>query len=385
MRSFNSLTVLCTIAFSFTSAAPLSSRQSSAVSGVVNEVNGLLGEVPGTSAVEKLLGDFGLRQLPNIADPEAIISEVTGLVSDLGVRQLPNIADPEAIITEVTGLVSDLGVRSTPASVAVVFTQVFTTLTPYVEKLQFINAQNATVADITPVVAQIKTTLTGAVTQIQQLKGQPASVILAGVNGATSISVADLAKILAADLCAIITEVTGLVSDLGVRSTPASVAVVFTQVFTTLTPYVEKLQFINAQNATVADITPVVAQIKTTLTGAVTQIQQLKGQPASVILAGVNGATSISVADLAKILAADLCILFTAVGAVLKVVSTDAHAAVASLLVEVATVIGTLLQAVCAVVTGLAAAVLPLLTTSVQTVIKDLGVSVLVAVLGITA
>ncbi|EGO19825.1 hypothetical protein SERLADRAFT_401013 [Serpula lacrymans var. lacrymans S7.9] len=279
MRSFNSLTVLCTIAFSFTSAAPLSSRQSSAVSGVVNEVNGLLGEVPGTSAVEKLLGDFGLRQLPNIADPEAIISEVTGLVSDLGVRQLPNIADPEAIITEVTGLVSDLGVRSTPASVAVVFTQVFTTLTPYVEKLQFINAQNATVADITPVVAQIKTTLTGAVTQIQQLKGQPASVILAGVNGATSISVADLAKILAADLC----------------------------------------------------------------------------------------------------------ILFTAVGAVLKVVSTDAHAAVASLLVEVATVIGTLLQAVCAVVTGLAAAVLPLLTTSVQTVIKDLGVSVLVAVLGITA
>lgn len=66
--------------------------------------------------------------------------------------------------------------------------------------LAYITANNATVAAISPVVAQIKTQLTGAVTQLQALVGQDSSVILAPVEGTTSMTVASLATLIAGDI-----------------------------------------------------------------------------------------------------------------------------------------------------------------------------------------
>ncbi|EGN94341.1 hypothetical protein SERLA73DRAFT_188173 [Serpula lacrymans var. lacrymans S7.3] len=167
-------------------------------------------------------------------------------------------------------------------------------------------------------------------------------------------------------------------------STPRSIAMIMTGSFSEIAPYCQQLQYVNAKNATVVAITPAVTKIRTSLTAAVTEIQLLKGQPLSIILRAVDGVTILTVAGLAQIIAIDLAIIFRALGAVLAVVTIDAHAAVFALLVTVGAVVGTLLQVVVGLVAGLAVAVLGLLDATVKSIIVELSLKLVISVLGIT-
>jgi len=166
-------------------------------------------------------------------------------------------------------------------------------------------------------------------------------------------------------------------------ATPRSVAMIMAGTFTDIAPYCAELQYVNAQNATVVAITPAITKIKASLTAAVSEVLLLKGQPLSIILGAVDGITVLTVAGLAEIIAIDLAILFRALGAVLVVVTVDAHAAVFALLVSVGVVVGTLLQVVVGLVAGIAVAILGYLDATVKSIIVELSLKVVIGVLGI--
>ncbi|KAJ8584960.1 hypothetical protein M405DRAFT_773523 [Rhizopogon salebrosus TDB-379] len=166
------------------------------------------------------------------------------------------------------------------------------------------------------------------------------------------------------------------------QSTP-SVAVVFTNLFTQIRPLTDQLTCITTENATVAAISPVVAQIKTQLTCAISQLQGLVGQESSVILAPVEGTASMTVASLSTLIAGDLCLLFTALGAVLKVVVGDVRTEVLPLLADLGCTVTSLLEIVITLVVGIVASLAPLFAP-VVTIISSLGLSDLLSLLSLS-
>ncbi|KAG1736682.1 uncharacterized protein EDB91DRAFT_1083344 [Suillus paluster] len=162
-----------------------------------------------------------------------------------------------------------------------------------------------------------------------------------------------------------------------------SVAVVFTTVFTQIQPLTDQLNYLTPDNATVAAISPVVAQIKTQLTGAVSQLQALVGQDSSVIIASVDGTVPLTVAALATLIADVLTLLFTALGAVLSMVTGDVHTEILTLLTDLCGVVTSILHIVATLVPGIVVSLLPLLSP-VLSIISSLGLRGLLSLLGLT-
>ncbi|OJA13757.1 hypothetical protein AZE42_01552 [Rhizopogon vesiculosus] len=162
-----------------------------------------------------------------------------------------------------------------------------------------------------------------------------------------------------------------------------SVAVVFTDVFAQIRPLTDQLTYITSENATVASISPVVAQIKTQLTGAVSQLQGLVGKDSSVILAPVEGTTLMTVGSLATLIAGDLCLLFAALGAVLKVVVGDVHTEVLPLLADLGCTVTSLLEIVITLVAGIVTSLTPLLAPVVA-ILSSLGLTDLLSLLSLS-
>ncbi|KAH7923042.1 hypothetical protein BV22DRAFT_611664 [Leucogyrophana mollusca] len=110
--------------------------------------------------------------------------------------KLPNVGD----LTKL-GSTVPVQTRETPASVAVIFTNVQETIIPLTDKFTFITPANATAAEITPIIGQIKDCLLTATVSLKALVGLELSVILAPVEGTVQLTVAEVAKLVGGVLC----------------------------------------------------------------------------------------------------------------------------------------------------------------------------------------
>ncbi|KAF8839799.1 hypothetical protein BDN67DRAFT_1012038 [Paxillus ammoniavirescens] len=173
------------------------------------------------------------------------------------------------------------------------------------------------------------------------------------------------------------------VTTLNTREDSPSVAVIFNNVMIEITPYTEQLTYLVPENATVAIITPIVASIKSSLVAAIPQLQALVGQEVSIILAPVEGEVTLTVTELAKIIGADLCIIFTALGAVLKVVLGEVRSEVLPILTDLGCTITELLEIVVTLVGGIVASLVPLLAPIVG-VLSVLELDDFAALLGLS-
>ncbi|KAH7920896.1 hypothetical protein BV22DRAFT_1039299 [Leucogyrophana mollusca] len=109
---------------------------------------------------------------------------------------------------------------------------------------------------------------------------------------------------------------------------PASVAVIFTTLQDKVLPLTDKFTYITPANATAANITPIIVEIKGCLLTATASLKLLVGAELSVILAPVEGEVALTVAAVGQLVGGVLCILFTAIGCLLKVVVSDVRAVV---------------------------------------------------------
>jgi hypothetical protein len=177
------------------------------------------------------------------------------------------------------------------------------------------------------------------------------------------------------------TAVTGLAAGLPVGSLPAlggllprtdapqSIAVVLTAAHTRLVPLTNQLKFVTAQNMTVDCLAGPIGEIKDILVGSVTSLKFLVGQPAEVILLSVEGTVQITVAELGRIVAGVVFIVFEALGAVLRVAGATIDKVLFDLLVTVGVVVGSLLAIVFSLVGTVAADLLAVVVPLLKTVI----------------
>ncbi|KIJ15798.1 hypothetical protein PAXINDRAFT_155375 [Paxillus involutus ATCC 200175] len=173
------------------------------------------------------------------------------------------------------------------------------------------------------------------------------------------------------------------VTSLNTREDSPSVAVIFSNVITEITPYTEQLTYLVPENATVAIITPIVASIKCSIVAAIPQLQALVGQEVSIILAPVEGDVTLTVTELAKIIGSVLCLIFTALGAVLKVVVGEVSSDVLPILTDLGCTITELLEVVVTLVGGIVACLVPLLAPIVG-VLSVLELNDFAALLGLS-
>jgi len=177
-----------------------------------------------------------------------------------------------------------------------------------------------------------------------------------------------------------------LVGDLGVkRDAQRGVQAILIDVQTQLQPITDKLTFCTVENATVSALTPVFNDLTTVLGSVVSEVQGLVGQPAEIILASATGTVQLTVVEVAQIVANVMTLVFTALGAVLKVVGGDV-AALQPLLNAVGHAVFTLLNAVLttvgSVVGGLLSAVVGLIQTVVPIVLQ-LNLNEVISLLGL--
>ncbi|TFK50534.1 hypothetical protein OE88DRAFT_1661001 [Heliocybe sulcata] len=143
MRSFTAIFSIAAVAFAgLTSAAPV---DTSAVSGAVNTVKGVVSNVP----------------------------VVGGVAKDLSIR------------------------ADAPRGVQEILIDVQTKITPLTQQIQFCTVENATVEILTPIVQTLTSTLEEIVPELQALVGQPIEVILASVTGTAQLTVAEVATLVA--------------------------------------------------------------------------------------------------------------------------------------------------------------------------------------------
>ncbi|OJT14811.1 hypothetical protein TRAPUB_8605 [Trametes pubescens] len=170
------------------------------------------------------------------------------------------------------------------------------------------------------------------------------------------------------------------------RATQDSLASIFADAQTQLLPFTNQLKFATQQNATVEGLTPSVNGIKNVLTTSTTRVHGLAGLPIKVILASLDGTLVLTAVEVAHILASVSILVFEAVGAVITLLHGGIAPAVFLLLVGVGEVVGTLVKAV-TVIGGVAlvdvAVILGPLLGGVVGVIKTLGLTVLIALLGL--
>ncbi|KAF8549524.1 hypothetical protein OG21DRAFT_1555082 [Imleria badia] len=116
------------------------------------------------------------------------------------------------------------------------------------------------------------------------------------------------------------------------RQALQSVAVVLTDLTSTVTPLANQLLYATADNATQEILTPIIGDISTAVTGAVSSLNLLVGLPVDVILASVDGTTILAASDIATILATVVNLIFTATNAVLLVVDITIYEVIYTLL-----------------------------------------------------
>ncbi|KII85337.1 hypothetical protein PLICRDRAFT_56606 [Plicaturopsis crispa FD-325 SS-3] len=175
--------------------------------------------------------------------------------------------------------------------------------------------------------------------------------------------------------------VEGVVGGVVPRDAPRSLAVILTDVQSKVTPLTQTLTFLTSQNATKEVITPITDSLKAILGGAVTEINGLVGQPISVIKAAVDPTVQATEQDLAKIVADVICVIVTALGAVLKIAGADVDA-LKPILASVGTLVGQLLATVLHVLSDLLALIIPLVKEVVP-ILLNLNISSVLSILGI--
>ncbi|KAH9855582.1 hypothetical protein C2E23DRAFT_590350 [Lenzites betulinus] len=165
-----------------------------------------------------------------------------------------------------------------------------------------------------------------------------------------------------------------------------TVALIFNDAQTQLLPFTNQLKFATKQNATVEGLTPAINGIQGVLTSTTTRIHGLRGKPAEIILLALDGTVILTVAEVAKIIASVLILVFDALAAVKALLGLAIAPAVFLLLVGVGNVVGTLLQAVTlivgAVLIDLTTVLVPLLG-SVIGIIQGLGLTLILTLLGL--
>ncbi|KAJ3999109.1 hypothetical protein F5050DRAFT_1710012 [Lentinula boryana] len=149
---------------------------------------------------------------------------------------------------------------------------------------------------------------------------------------------------------------------------------IIVDVTTTITPLVEELTYITAENCTVEILTPIIGEIKVVLTTAITEVKGLTGFTLTAVLTTVDGVV-LTLAEVAELVCVLLTLIFGALAAILKVVTRAEAAAVAELLCEVVALVATLLELICNLLGGILAILLPLVGEIVFTVIASLGLT----------
>ncbi|KIJ57626.1 hypothetical protein HYDPIDRAFT_44859 [Hydnomerulius pinastri MD-312] len=158
------------------------------------------------------------------------------------------------------------------------------------------------------------------------------------------------------------------------RQTPASVAVVLSQLSSSVTPLANQLLYATPENATSENLTPIIGGISTSVTGAVSSLNLLVGQPTTVIMASVDGTTQLAATDISSILSEIVNLIFTSLSAVLAVVDATILTLITSLVSELGTLVFSLLSVVLSLVVGLLAPLLVLLAP-VLSIISSLGLT----------
>lgn len=156
---------------------------------------------------------------------------------------------------------------------------------------------------------------------------------------------------------------------------------IITDVTLTITPLVEELAYITSENCTVEILTPIIGEIKTALQGAIYEVSAITEVTVTTLLTTVEGVV-LSLTEVAELVCALLYLIFAALAAILRVVTSANATAVTALLCEVVELVATLLQLICNLVGGLLAVLLPLVAEVVFSVIVTLDLTSKFAFLG---
>jgi len=135
---------------------------------------------------------------------------------------------------------------------------------------------------------------------------------------------------------------------------------ILTTVTETLKVVLEPFHYVSAENCTAEYVTPVVQQCNSALNTAISQVQAISKNPTSTILTGADGVV-LTVYEVAELICALLTVVFTALCAVLKVVTAVEYGGVSVLLCEVVVLVAKLLELVCLLLDGVVAIVIKLL------------------------
>ncbi|EJD07739.1 uncharacterized protein FOMMEDRAFT_25027 [Fomitiporia mediterranea MF3/22] len=82
-----------------------------------------------------------------------------------------------------------------------------------------------------------------------------------------------------------------------------------------------ELHHFTAQNATADKITPVLKGVVSVMADAVVDVKALKGKPKETIMASIDGSATVTVSEIAQLLANVLCGVFLTLSSVLSVVA----------------------------------------------------------------
>ncbi|KAL0575727.1 hypothetical protein V5O48_006240 [Marasmius crinis-equi] len=151
----------------------------------------------------------------------------------------------------------------------------------------------------------------------------------------------------------------------GVGAT-VSIVTIINNATTTVTPLIDTLKGLSAQDCTADKIGGIVIEIKAVLSFAIEQIKVLVGASVEVVLASGSGAV-ISVGDCATLVGGLVTLIFEAVAAVLKIVVTAESKAVIAIFSELCILVGVLIQTTISVVTfdgGIVGLLVPIIKAS---------------------
>ncbi|THU83428.1 hypothetical protein K435DRAFT_862368 [Dendrothele bispora CBS 962.96] len=141
---------------------------------------------------------------------------------------------------------------------------------------------------------------------------------------------------------------------------------------TEITPLIDELKGLTADDCTVEKITPIVDSIKDIISGAILDVKALVGVSITEILTTANGV--LSLLDVCKLISTLFGLIFGAFSVVLQIVGSVEYNGVCGLFAEVGVLLATLVQLIISVVGGLLVILRPLLTVYISIII-ELGCS----------
>ncbi|KAL0061319.1 hypothetical protein AAF712_011836 [Marasmius tenuissimus] len=151
-----------------------------------------------------------------------------------------------------------------------------------------------------------------------------------------------------------------------------SIVTILNNATTTVTPLIQSLKDLSADDCTADKIGPIVIQIKAILSFTIEQIKVLAGASVDVVLASGAGAV-ISIGECGKLVGGLVNLILETVAVVLKIVVAAEVKAVSGIFAELCVLVGTLLQVCVSVVTfdgGLVAVLVPIVKASLGVCIQ---------------